>query len=95
MEAIGDVPRLVKVRSRGQLTIPNDVRQALQIDDRTGLTMLRVGEVLIMTPKRLQRVTLAREMEKQMKKDRLTLEDLLLDLKGQRKRYLAETYPED
>jgi hypothetical protein len=57
------------------------------------LTVFRVGKVLLMTPKRLQRVSIASEVEREMKREGLTLEDLLKDLKGQRKRYLAETYP--
>ncbi len=48
-----------------------------------------------MTPKRLQRASLASEVEREMKREGLTLEELLKDLKGQRKRYLAETYLKD
>ena len=89
------VPKLVKVRSRGQLTIPQEMREALQIDERTGLNILQVGKVLIMTPRRLERVSLAKEVEKELKKEGLSLEDLISDLKTQRKRYVAEPFPKD
>ena len=87
--------RLVRIRSRGQLTLPQDLREALNLDEESGLNVFRVGKVLLMTPKRLQRASLASEVEREMKREGLTLEDLLKDLKDQRKRYLAETYPKD
>ncbi len=95
MEEFSTTSRLVRIRSRGQLTLPQDLREALNLDEETGLNVFRVGKVLLMTPKRLQRASLASEVEREMKREGLTLEDLLKDLKGQRKRYLAETYPKD
>ena len=86
MENYSTLPKLVKLRSRGQLTIPQEMRDALQIDERTGLNILQVGKVLIMTPRRLERVSLAKEIEKELKKEGLSLEDLISDLKTQRKR---------
>jgi bifunctional DNA-binding transcriptional regulator/antitoxin component of YhaV-PrlF toxin-antitoxin module len=95
MEEFSTTSRLVRIRSRGQLTLPQDLREALNLDEESGLNVFRVGKVLLMTPKRLQRASLALEVEREMKREGLTLEDLLKDLKGQRKRYLAETYPKD
>ena len=95
MEEFSTTSRLVRIRSRGQLTLPQDLREALNLDEESGLNIFRVGKVLLMTPKRLQRASLASEVEREMKREGLTLEDLLKDLKSQRKRYLAETYPKD
>jgi bifunctional DNA-binding transcriptional regulator/antitoxin component of YhaV-PrlF toxin-antitoxin module len=95
VETLTATSRLVRVRSRGQLTIPQDLREALDLGEETGLNVFRVGKVLLMTPKRLQRASLASEVEREMKRERLTLDDLLKDLKGQRERYLAETYSKD
>ena len=95
MEEFSTTSRLVRIRSRGQLTLPQDLREALNLDEESGLNVFRVGKVLLMTPKRLQRASLASEVEREMKREGLTLEDLIKDLKGQRKRYLAETYPKD
>jgi bifunctional DNA-binding transcriptional regulator/antitoxin component of YhaV-PrlF toxin-antitoxin module len=95
MESFVTTPKLVRVRSRGQLTIPQDMREALSLDENTGLSIFRVGKVLIMSPKRLQRAPLAKEVEREMKRQRLTLKDLISDLKIQREKYLAEAYPED
>lgn len=95
MENIATAPKLVRVRSRGQLTIPQDMREALSLDENTGLNIFRVGKALIMSPKRLQRASLAKEVEREMKRQGLTLKDLISDLRVQREKYLAEAYPED
>jgi bifunctional DNA-binding transcriptional regulator/antitoxin component of YhaV-PrlF toxin-antitoxin module len=95
MENMATAPKLVRVRSRGQLTIPQDMREALSLDEDTGLNIFRVGKVLIMSPKRLQRASLAKEVEREMKRRGLTLKDLISDLRVQREKYLAEAYPED
>ena len=95
MENIATTPKLVRVRSRGQLTIPQDMREALSLDESKGLNIFRIGKVLILSPKRLQRASLAKEVEKEMKRQGLTLKDLISDLRVQRKKYLAEAYQED
>ena len=95
MENMATAPKLVRVRSRGQLTIPQDMREALSLDEDTGLNIFRVGKVLIMSPKRLQRASLAKEVEREMKRRGLTLKDLISDLRVQREKYLAEAYSED
>lgn len=79
MENMATAPKLVRVRSRGQLTIPQDMREALSLDEDTGLNIFRVGKVLIMSPKRLQRASLAKEVEREMKRRGLTLKDLISD----------------
>ena len=95
MENRATAPKLVRVRSRGQLTIPQDMREALSLDESTGLNIFRVGKVLILSPKRLQRASLAKEVEREMKRQGLTLKDLISDLRVQREKYLAEAYSED
>ncbi len=95
MENMATAPKLVRVRSKGQLTIPQDMREALSLDESTGLNIFRVGKVLILSPKRLQRASLAKEVEREMKRQGLTLKDLISDLRVQREKYLAEAYSED
>jgi AbrB family looped-hinge helix DNA binding protein len=86
MKSFASVPRPGRVRSRGQITIPRDIREELNLDEETTINFFRVGKVLLMTPKRLQRVALAKKVEREMKREGLTLEDLLADLRSQRKR---------
>jgi bifunctional DNA-binding transcriptional regulator/antitoxin component of YhaV-PrlF toxin-antitoxin module len=89
---ITTVPKSVKVWGRGQLTIPKAVRQALKLDEENHLSVFVVGSCLILTPKRLLRASLAKEVEKAMKKEVLSLNDVLAALKAERKRYNREAY---
>ncbi len=77
MQDFATVPRSVRIKTKGQLTIPEDISQALNLDERSSVTIFRVGKVLLMTPKRLQRASLAKEVEREMKRKGLTLEDLI------------------
>ena len=91
MSEFVSIPRVTRLRRRGQLTIPQDIREALSLDERASLNIFRVGEALILTPKPLQRETVARAAEKEMKQKGLALKDLIADLRAQRKRYYDET----
>ena len=51
------------------------------------LNVFTVGRCLIMTPKTLLRRSLAKKLQKEMKAKKITLNDLLKDLKAERKLY--------
>ncbi|MBP1738201.1 MAG: transcriptional regulator, AbrB family [Deltaproteobacteria bacterium] len=95
MPDMASLPRVTRLRRRGQLTIPQDIRDALSLDERTSLSIFRVGKALILTPKPLQRESLARAAEKEMKEGAVTLKDLIADLRIQRKRYYEESGRKD
>ena len=86
------VPRAIKVWGRGQLTIPKALRQALKLDEESQVSVFVVGQCLIITPKRLFRASLATEVQKSMKAQGLSLEDLLATLKQERQRYTPQTH---
>lgn len=83
---------LVKVRARGQLTIPAALRKDLHIEDEAPLTIVKVGEALLLTPQTLKVDAVAKKALREMKKAGLSLEDLLADLDRQRTRYNRERY---
>lgn len=85
-------PTSVKVWRRGQLTIPKALREALHLEGDSHLSAFVVGSCLVLTPKRLLRASLARDIQRSMKAQGLTLEDLLEDLKKERRRYNKEAY---
>jgi AbrB family looped-hinge helix DNA binding protein len=95
MKNLASLPRAAKVRIRGQVTIPQDIREEMNLDEQSTVNIFRVGKVLLMTPKPLQRVSLAKKVGREMKREGLTLEDLLTDLRSQRKRYFDEAYAKD
>ncbi len=79
-----------RIWGRGQVTIPARLRRELKLDSEQDLEVFRVGKSLVMTPKKLLGDTLARQAEKEMKKEGLTLENLLSDLRKERARYRQE-----
>ena len=95
MKTLVTVPRAARVRIRGQITIPQDIREEMDLDAQDTIYLFRVGKVLLMTPKRMERASLAKKVEREMKREGLTLEDLLAGLKSQRKRYLEEAFAKD
>ena len=95
MKNLVTLPRSAKVRIRGQITIPQEIREEMNLDEQTMVNIFHVGKVLLMTPKRLQRTSLAKRVEGEMKREGISLKDLLADLKYQRKQYLEEAYSKD
>lgn len=82
----------VKVRGRGQVTIPASIRKELDLGDDATLSVVKVGEVLVLTPRKLIGDAVAKKAARAMKKAGLRLEDLLTDLDKQRDRYNRERY---
>ena len=83
---------VVKLRERGQVTIPYEYRKDLGLGKEDVLNVLKIGDVLILVPRQLAGDALSRKIESTMKKKRLTLDNLLSSLREQRKRYSKETY---
>lgn len=83
-------PKSVKIWGSGQLTIPRDLRIALHLDESAHVNIFAVGPCLVLTSKSLMRSALAKNVQKSMKEQGMTLKDLLKDLKDQRRRYSDE-----
>jgi len=83
---------VVKVRGRGQVTIPLSLRKDLHLDEEATLTVVKAGNVLLMTPRALQVDALAKEAHRELKKRGLRVEDVIDDLKKQRARYNKDQY---
>lgn len=83
---------VVKMRERGQLTIPYEYRKELGLGKEDMLNVLKIGDVLILVPRQLAGDVVSGKIEAAMKKKGLTLDNLLKNLREQRKRYSRETY---
>lgn len=83
---------VVKVWGRGQLTIPASLRKELRLDQETTLSVVRAGEALVLTPKKLIGDAMAKKAARELKQEGLTLDDLLRDLEKQRRRYNRGRY---
>lgn len=83
---------LVKIRERGQVTIPSEFRKGLGLEEKDVVNIVKVGETLILMRKQLAGDLLSRKIEANMNKKDLTLKDLLDNLNEQRKKYNKEAY---
>ena len=83
---------MVKVWGRGQLTIPASLRKELKLGDEATVNLVKVGDVLILTPRKMVGDAVAKKASRAMRRAGLRLEDLLADLDRQRDRYNKERY---
>ncbi len=82
----------VRIRERGQVTIPSSFRKDLGLGENDTLNMVKIDEMLILTPRKPFGDAVARKVESAMKRKGLTLDDLLINLKDQRKKYRQEAH---
>jgi AbrB family looped-hinge helix DNA binding protein len=71
---------IVQVRARGQLTIPQLVRQSLSIREGDALTLVQVGDSILLSPRELQGPELGDRFTALMQEAGVTLADLLEEL---------------
>jgi len=74
----------IRLRDRGQITVPQAVRESLAVADGDVLTLLQVGDVVLLTPKQPQVPQLADKIVAIMEKEEVSLADLLLGLAEER-----------
>jgi bifunctional DNA-binding transcriptional regulator/antitoxin component of YhaV-PrlF toxin-antitoxin module len=74
------------------LTIPDSIRKELDLEEDTVLSLVKVGDALLLTPRPLMVETLAKRAKRELKRAGLSIEDLLADLDRQRIRYNKERH---
>ena len=67
----------VKLRERGQLTIPRPVRSALALSSGDTLTFFAVGDLILLATRPLRTPALAEEFSRMMDEEEVSLADLL------------------
>ena len=74
----------VRLRDRGQITVPQTIRENLQVTEGDILALLHVGDLVLLTPKQPQVPLLADKFATLMEADNVSLADLLLGLEEER-----------
>jgi len=74
----------VRLRQRGQITVPREVRDRMSINEGDTLTLVQVGATLLLTPKRPVVPLLADRIVQLMEEEGVTLADLLTGLEEER-----------
>jgi AbrB family looped-hinge helix DNA binding protein len=83
---------VAEIKARGQLTIPKKIRETSHIEEGNVVSILPVGDSLIITPKRLELDEARRQLKKLLKASSLTIEELIDGLKEERDELFKETY---
>jgi len=88
----GMKPVTTEIKSRGQLTIPKKIRVMGHLEEGQVVSIIPVGDSVIITPKRLALDEARREIRKLLKASGLSAEDLLKGLQEEREELYQETY---
>ena len=70
-----------RLRDKGQITIPAGIRQSLGLSKDDSLSVAKVGNAILLSPQPSIFEATARKFVAQAKKDSITLEGLLKDLR--------------
>lgn len=87
-------PYKAEIKARGQLTIPKKVREEGNLYEGETVSIIPIGDSILVTPKRLELDEARREIQKLIKASGITLEELLNGLEGERASLFEETYGE-
>ena len=81
-----------EIKSRGQLTIPKKIRVISHLEEGQIVSIIPVGDSVIITPRRLELDDARREVKRILKETGISLEELLAGLKEEREKLYRETY---
>lgn len=77
---------VTRMREKGQITIPSSIRESLHLSEDSILSITKIGDGILLTPKPSLFESVAGKFSKSAQEKRITLEDLLKDLKKIRHR---------
>ena len=77
---------ITRIRGKGQVTIPASVRASLRLSENDLVSISRVGDAILLTPQPSAFEGIAAKFSKEAKKESVTLEDLLQDLRKIRRK---------
>ncbi|WP_003545684.1 AbrB/MazE/SpoVT family DNA-binding domain-containing protein [Desulfotomaculum nigrificans] len=83
-------PKKVRVRNKGQFTIPVEFREKMGIREDTVLDVYSFGKVIIATPEKPVVKELAAAVREGMKEYKVNLDELLAELREGRHEYVKE-----
>jgi AbrB family looped-hinge helix DNA binding protein len=81
-----------EIKARGQLTIPKKIREMSNMEEGSVVSIVPVGDSLIITPRRIELDEARRQLRKLLKASGLTVGELVAGLKEEREAIFKETY---
>jgi len=80
----------IRLRERGQLTLPQKIRKRLLLDTGDTLTLVQIDDILLLSPKQPAIPRLAKEFSRIMDDEGVSLAELLEGLEEERERFWHE-----
>ena len=88
--------KTLQIRDKGAITLPAKYRKQYGLDKGEILTMIDMGNgVIMLLPKHSEVDRLANKIARQFKEANVTLEDMLETLDEERRRYYEEHYAKE
>jgi len=87
-------PYKSQIRGRGQLTIPKKVREKGVLYDGEAVSIIPIGDSVLVTPRKLGLDEARLQLGRIMKASGVTLEELTEGLEDERRALFEETYGE-
>ena len=81
-----------EIKARGQLTIPKKIREMSHMEEGSIVSIVPVGDSLIITPKKIELDEARRQLRKLLKASGRTIGELVEGLKEEREALFKETY---
>ena len=81
-----------EIKARGQLTIPKKIREMSNMEEGSVVSIVPVGDSLVITPKRIELDEARRQLRRLLKASGLEIGELIEGLKEQRDELFRETY---
>ncbi|PIW62502.1 MAG: hypothetical protein COW13_02640 [Candidatus Omnitrophica bacterium CG12_big_fil_rev_8_21_14_0_65_50_5] len=77
---------IMKIREKGQITIPSKIRTALHLSKDSILSVAKIGDAIVLSSQPPQFSEASQKFSRQAKKNNISLDELLGDLKTLRKK---------
>jgi bifunctional DNA-binding transcriptional regulator/antitoxin component of YhaV-PrlF toxin-antitoxin module len=81
-----------EIKSRGQLTIPKKIRESGVLEEGQVVSLIPLGDSVLITPRRLPLDEARREIKKLLKAAGVSVEALLGGIEEERGEFFKETY---
>jgi AbrB family looped-hinge helix DNA binding protein len=81
-----------EIKSRGQLTIPKKIREMIHLEEGQAVSIIPLGDSVIITPKRLELDEARRQIRRILKQSNCSIEELLAGLKEERTNLYKDIY---
>lgn len=87
-------PYTAEIKARGQLTIPKKIREEGNIYEGETVSIIPIGDSILVTPRKPALDEARREIRKIMRASGMSLDDLIKGIEVERKDLFEENYGE-